>query len=185
MPRRFARENFTSGRRRRPISSSMLKVPSRRRQAKRRQPTSRDITSNITSPTDNTGITSSILKEDYPLYQPQGPTFDQQFENFSENEQLLQCWSHSNSLAAIALCWTSWFHISPNVRESRFRNPGNCGLWNLGSGALKSGIQLKESRIQVPLTNTGIQNPSPSWIRFRGATYLWCWQIDVFSRLAD
>ena len=27
MPRRFARENFTSGRRRRPISSSMLKVP--------------------------------------------------------------------------------------------------------------------------------------------------------------
>ena len=26
MPRRFARENFTSGRRRRPISSSMLKV---------------------------------------------------------------------------------------------------------------------------------------------------------------
>ena len=27
MPRRFARENFPSGRRRRPISSSMLKVP--------------------------------------------------------------------------------------------------------------------------------------------------------------
>ena len=27
MPRRFARENFTSGRRRRPISSPMLKVP--------------------------------------------------------------------------------------------------------------------------------------------------------------
>ena len=27
MPRRFARENFTSGRRRRPILSSMLKVP--------------------------------------------------------------------------------------------------------------------------------------------------------------
>ena len=27
MPRRFGRENFTSGRRRRPISSSMLKVP--------------------------------------------------------------------------------------------------------------------------------------------------------------
>ena len=27
MPRRYARENFTSGRRRRPISSSMLKVP--------------------------------------------------------------------------------------------------------------------------------------------------------------
>ena len=29
MPRRFARENFTSGRRRRPISSSMLKVPNK------------------------------------------------------------------------------------------------------------------------------------------------------------
>ena len=27
MPRRFAEENFTSGRRRRPVSSSMLKVP--------------------------------------------------------------------------------------------------------------------------------------------------------------
>ena len=27
MPRRFAQENFTSGRRRRPISLSMLKVP--------------------------------------------------------------------------------------------------------------------------------------------------------------
>ena len=31
MPRRFARENFTSGRRRHPISSSMLKVPIRER----------------------------------------------------------------------------------------------------------------------------------------------------------
>ena len=63
----------------------------RRRQAKRRQPTTRDITSNITAPTDNTGITSNIPEEDYPLCQPQGPTFDQQLENFSENEQLLQC----------------------------------------------------------------------------------------------
>ena len=63
----------------------------RRRQAKRRHPTTRGITSNIAAPTDNTGVTSSILEEDYPFYQPQGPTFDQQFENFSENEQLLQC----------------------------------------------------------------------------------------------
>lgn len=64
----------------------------RRRQAKRRQlTTTRDLTLNITTPTDNTGITNSILEEDYPLYQPQWSTFDQQFEHFSENEQLLQC----------------------------------------------------------------------------------------------
>ena len=119
----------------------------RRRQAKRRQPTTRDITSNITAPTDNTGITSSILKENYPLYQTQGPTFDQQFENFSENEQLLQCWSHLNSPAAIVLSWTCWFHISPNVRESRFRNPENFGLWNLESGDIRNTAQ-------------GVKNPS-------------------------
>ena len=56
----------------------------------------------------------------------------------------------------------------------QIRNPGNFGLWNLESWALESEIQLKESRIQIPLTNTGIQNPSPSWIRLHGATYLWC-----------
>ena len=50
---------------------------------------------------------------------------------------------------------------SPNVRESRFRNPGNfleSGIrnygkfcfWNTESRALESGIELKESGI--PLT---------------------------------
>ena len=51
---------------------------------------------------------------------------------------------------------------SPNVRESRFRNPGNffpfSGIrnhgkfcfWNTESWALESGIELKESGI--PLT---------------------------------
>lgn len=51
---------------------------------------------------------------------------------------------------------------------------GNLGSWNLESWVLKSGIQLKESRIQIPLTNTGIQNPSLTWIHLHGATYLWC-----------
>ena len=54
--------------------------------------------------------------------------------------------------------------ILPHGRESVFPNPGKFCLWNLESWALESGIQFKESgshkrlesRIQVPLTKTGI-----------------------------
>ena len=63
----------------------------RRRRATRRRPVSRDITSNITAPTHNAGITINILEEDYPLYQLQRPTFDQHFESNTESEQLLPC----------------------------------------------------------------------------------------------
>ena len=63
----------------------------RRRRVTRRRPVSRDITSNITAPTHDAGITINILEEDYPLYQPQRPTFDQHFESNTESEQLLPC----------------------------------------------------------------------------------------------
>ena len=52
---------------------------------------------------------------------------------------------------------------SPRVRDSSFRNQQNFCLWNPGSWALESGIQLKESGIplrigiQIPLTKTGIK----------------------------
>ena len=42
-----------------------------------------------------------------------------------------------------------------SVRECGFRNKANVCFWNLESLALESEIQLKESRIQVPLTKTG------------------------------
>ena len=79
----------------------------------------------------------------------------------------------------------------PRVRESGFRNRPNfaCGirnrknfcLWNAGFWVLQSRIQLKESRILVPLTKTGIQylesgihgvesSPRRHWIPLRGAT---------------
>ena len=65
----------------------------RRRQAKRRQPMTMDITSNVNAPNDNTGITSSICEPDYPLYQPQGQAFDQPSEICTADEPLLPCWS--------------------------------------------------------------------------------------------
>ena len=67
----------------------------------------------------------------------------------------------------------------PNVRESGFQNPGifvggiwNPGLWNPEySSRSPESHQRLESRIQVPLTKTGIrnpqrgiQNPRLSWI---------------------
>ena len=79
----------------------------------------------------------------------------------------------------------------PRVRESGFRNRQNfaCGirnrknfcLWNAGFWVLQSRIQLKESRILVPLTKTGIQylesgihgvesSPRRHWLPLRGAT---------------
>ena len=63
----------------------------RRRQAKRRQPMTMDITSNVNAPNDNTGITSSICEPDYPLYQPQGQAFDQPSEICTADEPLLPC----------------------------------------------------------------------------------------------
>ena len=57
----------------------------------------------------------------------------------------------------------SFMSSSPHAREFRFWNPRNLCLWNPESGALKSGIQLKESRILLPI---GIQNPRLSWISF-------------------
>ena len=54
---------------------------------------------------------------------------------------------------------------SPHLTESRFWNPRNLCLWNPESGALEPGIQLKESRIPLPI---GIQNPRLSWISFYG-----------------
>ena len=46
--------------------------------------------------------------------------------------------------------------FSPHVRNSWFPNPGNFCVWNPGTWALESGIQLKESGI--PLT----KNPESS-----------------------
>ena len=46
--------------------------------------------------------------------------------------------------------------MSPSVRESEFRNPGNCCSWNPKSWALDSGVQIKESGI--PLTIENIRN---------------------------
>ena len=64
-----------------------------------------------------------------------------------------------------------WFNStgSCHLRDSEFRNPEKLCSWNPKSWAL-------ESRIQVPLTKTGIrysrrkiQNPRLSWIPFHGA----------------
>ena len=46
-------------------------------------------------------------------------------------------------------------YVSPHVRESGFRNPGN--FWLVESGILGFGIQHKESEI---LLKIGIQNPT-------------------------
>ena len=62
------------------------------------------------------------------------------------------------------------------VRESGFWNPKSRRMfkWNPESWALQSGIQLKESGIQVPLTKTENQeswtawNPRLSWISLHG-----------------
>ena len=43
------------------------------------------------------------------------------------------------------------------IFDSGIWNPGYFCLWNLESWALEYGIQLKESRIQVQLTKTGIK----------------------------
>ena len=52
---------------------------------------------------------------------------------------------------------TLLLNFSPHVRESEFRKRGNFCLWNPKSWALESGIQLKESEIQLPIE---IQNLS-------------------------
>ena len=53
-----------------------------------------------------------------------------------------------------------WIPKSGKFVACGIRNQGNFCLWNPGSWALESGIQLKKSRI--PLTMIGIQNPSSS-----------------------
>ena len=60
-------------------------------------------------------------------------------------------------IACILVRIRAWGHfvmsiMSPHVKESKFRNTGNCCLWNLESGTfllLESGIQLKESGIPI------------------------------------
>ena len=43
-------------------------------------------------------------------------------------------------------------HVSPDVRESGFRNPGIFCQWNLESWALESGIQLTKDPLQIKLS---------------------------------